>query len=83
VLEELGRRDITSVLIEGGGRTLGEAFDGRLVRRVEFYIAPVLIGGPVPAVGGIGVAANDEAIALKDVRYETVGADLKISALVG
>jgi diaminohydroxyphosphoribosylaminopyrimidine deaminase/5-amino-6-(5-phosphoribosylamino)uracil reductase len=83
VLEELGRRDITSVLIEGGGRTLGEAFDSGLVQRVEFYVAPVLIGGPVPAVGGVGVAANDEAIALKEVRYETVGTDLKISALVG
>jgi len=34
-------------------------------------------------VGGVGVAANDEAIALKEVRYETVGTDLKISALVG
>src|SRR5436190_2607782 len=34
VLRDLGRRQITSVLIEGGGGVLGEAFDRRLVQRV-------------------------------------------------
>ncbi len=83
VLEDLGRRDITSVLIEGGGRTLGAAFDKGLVQRIEFYIAPALLGGPVAAVGGVGVASNAKAIPLLEVQYKTVGADLKISALVG
>jgi diaminohydroxyphosphoribosylaminopyrimidine deaminase / 5-amino-6-(5-phosphoribosylamino)uracil reductase len=45
VLRELGRRQITSVLIEGGGVILAEAFRQRLVDRVHFYIAPVLTGG--------------------------------------
>ncbi|MEO8353911.1 MAG: bifunctional diaminohydroxyphosphoribosylaminopyrimidine deaminase/5-amino-6-(5-phosphoribosylamino)uracil reductase RibD, partial [Chthoniobacteraceae bacterium] len=36
VLRELGRRQVTSVLIEGGGTVLGEAFDRRLVDEVHF-----------------------------------------------
>ena len=54
VLGELGRRQITSVLIEGGGEVLGQAFDARLVDRVQFYVAPLLTGGPVVAVAGKG-----------------------------
>jgi diaminohydroxyphosphoribosylaminopyrimidine deaminase/5-amino-6-(5-phosphoribosylamino)uracil reductase len=53
-LQDLAERGISSVLIEGGGRTLGEAFDNHLVDEVRFYVAPIMIGGPVLAVGGIG-----------------------------
>ena len=42
VLQALGKREVTSVLIEGGGRVLGSAFDGRLVDEVCFYLAPLL-----------------------------------------
>ena len=56
VLRELGRRGVASVLVEGGARVLGEAFDRSLVDEVCFYLAPMLAGGPVPAVGGRGAA---------------------------
>ena len=38
------------MLIEGGGNVLGQAFDARLVDKVQFYLAPVFTGGPVLAV---------------------------------
>ena len=82
VLRELGRREITSVLIEGGGRVLGEAFDRRLVDRVHFYVAPLLCGGPVPAVGGRGVGATAEAPLLRNPRYEKIGGDLRLTGEV-
>src|SRR4051812_30157996 len=37
VLRDLGKRHITSIMIEGGGGVLGEAFDRRLVQRAHFY----------------------------------------------
>jgi diaminohydroxyphosphoribosylaminopyrimidine deaminase/5-amino-6-(5-phosphoribosylamino)uracil reductase len=46
VLRDLGRRGITSVLIEGGAEILNQAFALRLVDRVHFYIAPLILGGP-------------------------------------
>lgn len=82
VLRELGRREITSVLLEGGGRVLGDAFDRRLVDRVHFYLAPLLCGGPVPAVGGRGVGTTAEAPLLRNPRYDKIGGDLRLTAEV-
>ena len=81
-LRELGRRGISSVLIEGGGRTLGEAFDRKLVDEIRFFIAPVIQGGLVPAVGGKGAASNEEGLRLEEVTYRKFGSDLMISARV-
>ncbi|MFM8364963.1 MAG: bifunctional diaminohydroxyphosphoribosylaminopyrimidine deaminase/5-amino-6-(5-phosphoribosylamino)uracil reductase RibD [Verrucomicrobiota bacterium] len=78
VLKELGGRGVQHVLIEGGGRTLGEAFDKELVDRVVFYIAPILMGGPIPALGGSGVASNEEGLRLRDPVYKKIGPDLRI-----
>lgn len=79
VLRDLGRRGVQQVLIEGGGRTLGEAFDRGLVDRAVFYIAPVLLGGPVPAVGGRGVGSNAAGRMLDNVSYRVIGGDIRIA----
>ena len=78
VLRDLGRRGVQHVLIEGGGQTHGEAFDRGLVDRVVFYVAPVLLGGNTPAVGGRW--KNNIQLAKPD--YKKVGADLRIEAEV-
>ena len=82
VLRDLGRRQVTSVLIEGGGQVLGEAFDRRLVHRVQFYVAPLLCGGPVVAIGGLGVNSSAESAAIRRPRYEKVGGNLRITGEV-
>lgn len=82
VLRELGRRQVTSVLIEGGTRVLGEAFDERLVDRVQFYIAPLLCGGPAVVIGGKGAARTAESLALVDPVYTRIGDDLRLAATV-
>lgn len=82
VLTDLGRRGIAGVLIEGGARVLGEAFDRELVDEVCFYLAPMLIGGPVPVTGGRGAGSNAEAIRLANPVYTRIGQDVKLSGLV-
>ena len=77
-MKDLGGRGVEKLLIEGGGRTLGEAFDQRLVDRVVFYVAPVLIGGGVPAIAGLGAGSNEEGIQLHDATFQKIGLDLKI-----
>lgn len=81
VLRELGRRDITSVLIEGGGEVLGAAFDAKLVDEVHFYLAPLLCGGP-HVIGGRGAGANEESLLLHRARYERIGDDLHVSGFL-
>ena len=76
-LKELGRRGISSILIEGGGHTLGEAFRRELVDEVRFFIAPVIQGGNVPAVSGDISPAH-----LTEVSYTKIGSDVMISGKV-
>jgi diaminohydroxyphosphoribosylaminopyrimidine deaminase / 5-amino-6-(5-phosphoribosylamino)uracil reductase len=76
VLRELGEKEITSVLIEGGGEVLGQALDQRLVDKVQLYVGPVLTGGPVVAFPGIGAALTEQAPRLDRVRYERIGQDV-------
>lgn len=57
LLDELGRRQMTNILLEGGAELLGAAFDSRLVDEVHAFIAPRIFGGqtaPSP-VGGRGI----------------------------
>jgi diaminohydroxyphosphoribosylaminopyrimidine deaminase/5-amino-6-(5-phosphoribosylamino)uracil reductase len=78
VLQDLGRRGVQRVLIEGGGRTLGEALDRRLIDHIVLYIAPVLLGGPTPALGGHGVPSNESAPRIKNPIYRQIGPDLRV-----
>jgi diaminohydroxyphosphoribosylaminopyrimidine deaminase / 5-amino-6-(5-phosphoribosylamino)uracil reductase len=80
VLRELGRMKITSVLIEGGGEILGEAFDRKLVDEVHFYIAPLLCGGP-RVIAGKGAASTKDSFQIHEARYECIGEDVHLSGL--
>ena len=82
VLQDLGKRGVQHVLIEGGGKTLGEALDRRLIDRIVFYIAPVLLGGPTPALGGHGVPSNESALHLNNPTYRRIGPDLRVEGEV-
>lgn len=75
VLRDLGRRGVTSVLIEGGAQVLGEAFDRRLVDRVQFYIAPLLLGGSKVAIGGRGISTA----LIENAEYRRIGDDLVLA----
>lgn len=81
VLKDLGQKNVTSVLIEGGGRVLGEAFDRRLVDEVHFYLAPLLCGGP-DVIAGRGAGSTEESLLLSQVRYERLADDIHLSGLV-
>jgi diaminohydroxyphosphoribosylaminopyrimidine deaminase/5-amino-6-(5-phosphoribosylamino)uracil reductase len=76
VLNDLGKREITSVLIEGGGDVLGQALDARVIDKVQLYFAPLLSGGPVPAFGGVGVNTTADAVRLERLKYERIGSDV-------
>ncbi len=76
VLRDLGRRGVLTVLAEGGGGLHGVLFDAGLVDEIAFYIAPVLGGGPVPAIAGVGCSTPQEAVRLTGVAMERIGPDI-------
>jgi len=84
LLKALGEREITSVLVEGGGTLLGSLFDYGLVDKVVAFIAPIIIGGKEAktAVGGKGVRKVAESLKLKRIKVERFGQDLMVSGYV-
>ncbi len=79
VLIDLGEKEITSVLIEGGGNILGQALDARLIDKVQIYVAPLFVGGSVLAFPGNGADSSAQALHLKRLNYEKIGDDVLIT----
>jgi len=59
VLNTLGKRQMTNVLVEGGSALLGSFFDQKLADEYHVYIAPILIGGAA-APGPLGALGADK-----------------------
>jgi diaminohydroxyphosphoribosylaminopyrimidine deaminase/5-amino-6-(5-phosphoribosylamino)uracil reductase len=81
LLAALGEREVTSLLVEGGGTVLGSFFAHGLVDQVLAFVAPMIVGGqhaPTP-VGGPGVSRIAEAWRLTGVQIQQLGPDVLIS----
>ncbi|HXY74072.1 MAG TPA: bifunctional diaminohydroxyphosphoribosylaminopyrimidine deaminase/5-amino-6-(5-phosphoribosylamino)uracil reductase RibD [Dehalococcoidales bacterium] len=85
LLKTIGERQITSVLVEGGGTLLGSLFDAKLVDKVIAFIAPVIIGGKkaVTPVAGKGAESVIDSIKLERVSTRFFGSDIMISGYAG
>ena len=80
---QLGQRQITSVMVEGGGILIGSLFDQGLVDKVTAFIAPVIIGGSVKgAVVGRGVEKLSDAYTLSRVSVTRSGPDIIVQGYV-
>ena len=81
LLDELGRRRMTNVLVEGGGQLLGEFFDAGEIDEVHVFIAPIMIGGarsPTP-LAGKGLDRLADALRIKTPRIEPLADDVYLS----
>jgi len=84
LLDELGRRRMTNVLVEGGGRLLGSLLDIGQIDEVHAFIAAKLVGGQAApsAIAGLGVDQMADALALESPEVEQLGSDVHIHARV-
>ena len=84
VLAELGRRECTNVLVEGGSEVLGAFFDEELVDEAHVFIATKIVGGSDAAtpVAGRGLERIPSLSTLSDVDSRGVGGDTYISGRV-
>jgi len=82
VLEDLGKRNIQSVLVEGGGTVLASFVESKAFQQVVLYMAPKLFGGTQTQVmGGAGIASIIDAHQLKFIHVELLGPDIKVVAI--
>jgi diaminohydroxyphosphoribosylaminopyrimidine deaminase/5-amino-6-(5-phosphoribosylamino)uracil reductase len=80
VLNELGRRRMTNVLVEGGSQLLGPFFDRQLIDEVHVFIAPKLLGGAgaKSPLAGTGRPAPPELPDLEHPAIEILDGDVYI-----
>ena len=84
LLDELGKRKIISLLVEGGGEVHASCFAEDLVDKVYAYVASSIIGGreaPGP-VGGTGVEHLADAVRLRELDVTRLGDDLLLTGYV-
>lgn len=78
LLQELGSRNMTNLLVEGGANVLGSFFDLNLVDEVHTFIAPRIIGGansPGP-VAGTGLCEMSHALQFQETETTTINGDI-------
>jgi diaminohydroxyphosphoribosylaminopyrimidine deaminase/5-amino-6-(5-phosphoribosylamino)uracil reductase len=80
LLDELGRRRMTNILVEGGSAVLGSFFDARAIDEVHVFIATRLAGGALAKspIGGLGIDKLAATLGLAEFKVEQVGQDVLI-----
>ncbi|MFL6253658.1 MAG: bifunctional diaminohydroxyphosphoribosylaminopyrimidine deaminase/5-amino-6-(5-phosphoribosylamino)uracil reductase RibD [Pyrinomonadaceae bacterium] len=80
VLEELRRREVQGLIVEGGAGVAGAFLRAGLVDKASFFIAPLILGSDaLGAVGGPGPLKVPEAARLRDVETHRHGDDVEIT----
>ncbi len=84
LLKKLGELEITSLLVEGGGKINASFLENGLVDKVLFFIAPKIIGGEeaLTPVEGEGIKKIKDAIKLKNISIKRFEGDILIEGYV-
>ncbi len=85
LLDELGRRQMTNILVEGGGELFGSLFDSGQVDEVHAFIAPKIVGGQDARspVAGWGADLMLAATKLEEPVISQLGEDVYLRGRVG
>ena len=80
LLDELGRRDVVQLMVEGGARVIGSFHTAGLVDRWVLYVAPALFAGnaAIPAIAATTAPTIDDLWRGRFERVERVGDDVRL-----
>ncbi len=80
LFRELGRRGVTSVLVEGGSEINAAMLQAKLVHRLRLYLAPSLLGGrnAKGVIGGTSPVRLGQALKIRRMHVRSVGGDVVI-----
>lgn len=84
LMKELAKREITKVLIEGGGKVIGSALKDKLVDKMMLYIAPKIIGeqNAVSSIDGLKALRLKGAVGLRGIEVRSIGEDFLIEGYI-
>ena len=82
LMTELYKRNITSILLEGGGELHFAALKAGIVNKIEAFIAPKIVGGSSAKspVEGEGISALKDAFELANMSVQKMGEDILVTA---
>jgi 3,4-dihydroxy 2-butanone 4-phosphate synthase/GTP cyclohydrolase II len=76
LLDELGRRGLDSLLVEGGAGLITALLREHRVRRLVVSIAPMIMGAGIEAVGDLDIVRLRDAVAFRRASFSQVGPDV-------
>jgi diaminohydroxyphosphoribosylaminopyrimidine deaminase/5-amino-6-(5-phosphoribosylamino)uracil reductase len=84
VLDDLGRRGVLQLLVEGGPNTSGSFLDEGLVNHVVWYVAPAFAGdeGTLAALHGLSTPTMEALRRGRIVDVQRVGEDIRVDVEV-
>jgi len=84
LMRELAKREISSVLIEGGAHTIGHALREKVADKMHVYISPKIIGDreALNSIVGLHCKQIKKTIGLKDVVWHQIGEDLFLQGYI-
>ena len=82
LLQKLGKKNVSSVLVEGGATTITSFIRQELADTVIAIVAPKIMGKGVEAVGDLGILKVDRALKLSFDKVYRKGEDVIIEARI-
>ena len=80
LMQELGKRGITSVLLEGGGTLAASLLEAGYIDKVIAFVAPIIVGGdaaPSP-IDGCGIDKLADAVRIHNIKIHRIGSDVVV-----
>ena len=84
LVQELGQRKMTHVLLEAGAGILGQFHDLRLIDEVHAFIAAKIVGSDAATspVGGTGLAQIPDVESLQEINIKTLGTNVLVEGRI-
>ncbi len=79
LFETLGKKQITSLIVEGGSELATALLEQKLINKCAFFIAAKILGAGKNAFEGVGVEKMDDAVQLKNVSIRKLGEDVLVT----
>lgn len=83
-MKRLGKEGVTALLVEGGGELAASLLEAGVINKIEFHIAPKILGGrdSIPVIGGENPLSLSEALNLNNISIQKQGNDIIVSGYI-
>lgn len=83
LLRKLGKMEISSLLVEGGGTVAASFLKEKCVDKVCIFISPRILGGDgVNMIAGLGMKSIKESIDIKNMKFKKFGNEIMIEGYI-